>query len=510
MNAVIYARYSSHGQTEQSIEGQLHDAYAWAAQQEITVVGEYIDRALTGTKDARPDFLRMIADASRHQFEMVIVWKLDRFARNRYDSAIYKAKLKKQGVRVVSVKENITDTPEGIILEGLLESMAEYYSANLSQNVKRGQRETIAKGRFIGGVIPYGYNVSDGHLVINEKAAPNVRYVFEQYASGTSKKMLVEELNRRGVRNRNGLPVTINFFNRLFRNPVYTGRYYYHGEPIPGVAERIIDDEIFEKVQAKLSSTARAPAARKAKVDYLLQGKAFCGHCGAPMVGESGRNHAGIIYNYYACANKKKLHTCSKKNEKKDDLEFCIASQTREGILLPSQAARVARLVVAEYNREFSSSRINELEKAIAQLQREMEKLIDAMLSVPKAAQRSITARMESVGQQMEDMEADLARLRIASRLGITESDVCSWLHALSHGDPHDPAYQKKLIDTFIHSIYVYDDHMTILYNLPPTPSPTPKSSNFNPSASPENFKFEPGYIFVNGIFGYVFSKNIN
>ena len=129
MNAVIYARYSSHGQTEQSIEGQLHDNYAWAEQQGITVIGEYIDRALTGTKDQRPDFQRMIADAAKRQFELVIVWKLDRFARNRYDSAIYKARLKKYGVKVLSVKENITDSPEGIILEGLLESIPRHLCA---------------------------------------------------------------------------------------------------------------------------------------------------------------------------------------------------------------------------------------------------------------------------------------------------------------------------------------------------------------------------------------------
>ena len=169
MNAVIYARYSSHGQTEQSIEGQLRDNYAWAKQQGISVVGEYVDRARSGTKDTRPDFQRMIEDAAKKQFEMVIVWKLDRFARNRYDSAIYKARLKKFGVRVVSVKEAITDSPEGIILEGLLESMAEYYSANLAQNVRRGLRESIAKGNFCGGNIPYGYRVENKKLVIDDR-----------------------------------------------------------------------------------------------------------------------------------------------------------------------------------------------------------------------------------------------------------------------------------------------------------------------------------------------------
>jgi DNA invertase Pin-like site-specific DNA recombinase len=140
MNAVIYARYSSHSQNEQSIEGQLKDDYAYADQLGIKVVGEYIDKAQSGRTDARTDFQRLMEDAPKGHFKMVIVWKLDRFARNRYDSAIYKAKLKKYGIRVVSVKENITDSPEGIILEGLLESMAEYYSANLAQNIRRGHR----------------------------------------------------------------------------------------------------------------------------------------------------------------------------------------------------------------------------------------------------------------------------------------------------------------------------------------------------------------------------------
>ena len=161
------------------------------------MIGEYIDRALTGTKDSRPDFQRMIADAANEQFEMVIVWKLDRFARNRYDSAVYKAKLKKHGVRVVSVMERITDSPEGIILEGLLESMAEYYSANLSENTKRGKRETALKGHWNGGHPPFGYRLQDHKLVADEKTAPTVKYIFEQYAAGVSKQDLIAELERK-------------------------------------------------------------------------------------------------------------------------------------------------------------------------------------------------------------------------------------------------------------------------------------------------------------------------
>ena len=136
--AVIYARFSSHSQTEQSIEGQLRECYDFAKRNDVTIVGEYIDRALTGTSDKRPQFLKMIEDSKKKNFEYVLVYQLDRFARNRYDSANYKAKLKKNGVRVLSVKENITDDASGILVEGMLESMAEYYSAELSQKVKRG------------------------------------------------------------------------------------------------------------------------------------------------------------------------------------------------------------------------------------------------------------------------------------------------------------------------------------------------------------------------------------
>ena len=147
MNAVIYARYSCDRQTEQSIEGQLRECKAFAASEGINIIGEYIDRAISGTTANRPEFQRMIADSKYKTFQAVIVYKLDRFARNRYDSAMYKSKLKANGVRVLSAKEHITDSPEGIILEGLLEAMNEYYSAELSQKIKRGMRENAIKAR---------------------------------------------------------------------------------------------------------------------------------------------------------------------------------------------------------------------------------------------------------------------------------------------------------------------------------------------------------------------------
>jgi DNA invertase Pin-like site-specific DNA recombinase len=183
-NAVIYARYSSHNQNEQSIEGQLRICYEYAKRNGYTVIGEYIDRALTGKTDSRPDFQRMIDDSAKHQFQFVIVYKLDRFARNRYDSAVYKRKLKLNGVRVLSAEESIGDNPESIILEAVLEASAEYYSVDLSQKITRGMTDSAMKGGGVGGRVPVGYKSENKKLVLNPDTAPLVKWAFEQYAAG--------------------------------------------------------------------------------------------------------------------------------------------------------------------------------------------------------------------------------------------------------------------------------------------------------------------------------------
>ena len=466
MNAVIYARYSSYNQNEQSIEGQLHDAYDFAARNDYVVVGEYIDRAQSGRTDHRTDFQRMMQDAAKGQFQIVIVWKLDRFARNRYDSAINKSRLKKYGIRVVSVKENITDAPEGIILEGLLESMAEYYSANLSQNILRGQRETIANGRYCGGTIPYGYMAVNGKLVHNPSTAPAVRYLFSEYASGTPMKQIIDELNHRGYRGAKGGLLTYSSFYRALTNTVYIGKYRYKGEKIDGIAEPLIDADVFEKVGQMVKANGRAPAANKATVDYVLQGKAFCGMCGSRIVGESGKSHMGTIYHYYACAAKKKKHTCSKKNEKKELIEQFIVEQTLQYVLSQSRSREIAKAVVREYDKEFSSGSIAEQERSLRQLDQELNKLVDALIAAPKVTHARIYERMESLEAKKSSLETDLAKLRIAAELRISESEVLSWLHTFCNGDPEDPVFCRRIVDVFINSVYLYDDRLVVFYNI--------------------------------------------
>ena len=314
MNAVIYARYSSDNQREESIEGQLRECKEYADQNGITVVRTYIDRALSAKTDSRPQFQQMIHDSATHTFEAVLVWKLDRFSRNRYDSAHYKRILKNNRVHVVSVTEPISNTPEGIMLESLLEGMAEYYSAELAEKVSRGHKENALKAKFNGGPVPLGYRIdSEHHYQIDPATAPVVQEAFQRYAAGESIRSIIESLNARGIRNSRGNPFTKNSFQTLLKNRRYLGEYRYKDTVIPDAIPAIIDPECFDAVQRRCEIHRQAPAHNKADVHYLLTTKLFCGKCGALMFGESGTSATGRTYYYYKCANVKRRRGCNKR-----------------------------------------------------------------------------------------------------------------------------------------------------------------------------------------------------
>lgn len=512
VNAVLYARYSSHSQTEQSVEGQLRDGYAYAERENWNIVGVYVDRAISGRTDDRPDFQRMIADAARKQFTVVIVWKLDRFARNRFDSATYKAKLRKHGVRVVSVKENITDAPEGIILEGLLESMAEYYSANLSQNIKRGQRETTSKGLFCGGRVPTGYKNVNQHFVIDEKKGPAAHAVFVLYDEGNEVPAI-----RKIVRKEYGVDISENTIRKMLRNPVYIGKPMRNGQIVEGLADVLVEEDRFERIQKRLDANAKAPAAAKAEDPYLLSGKAFCGHCGARLIGESGKGRHGHVFRYYTCPNRKKVHTCDKTPEKKYFAEGYVVEQTIDYVLTPARMAYIARAVVEEYRKEFGADQIEDLEKRIAQVDRELDKLVDSIIALPKSAHSRIGARMEELEMQKADLEIDLAKLRIASGIQLTESEVLAWLRQFCVGDPDSVEFRQRIIDVFITSVFFYDDKIAIFYNvrdgkqvsyvdlvdaLEEKEKSEPCGSDLGGFGGAIGSKSEPLYLFVKGVFG--------
>ena len=468
MNAVIYARYSSHNQTEQSIEGQLRDCYSYAKREGLTVIGEYIDRALSGKTDDRPDFQRMIADASKKQFQRIIVWKLDRFTRNRYDSAMYKHKLKAYGVKVVSAIENIGDNPESILLEALLEASAEYYSEDLKVKIKRGMRESALKGTFVGGPLPFGYAVKEKRLTIDPVNAEYVQKIFAMYAGGEGSQAIINWLNAQGLRSGRGLPIGHSWLKAVLKNRKYIGEYTHDGIPVEGGCPAIVEPVLFDTVQRKIASMRRSGGGRaSAKMEYLLQGKLFCALCGSPVTGECGRSKNGSVYYYYACSKKKKLHECEKLNERKDFLEWYVVEQTMEYVLTPDRLEYIADAILAEYDKEFDMATVRDLERKIALAEGEIQKLMDRILATTneKMADR-YQARCEELDTKKTDMEIDLAKLRVAASIRYTREEIMAWLRQFCKGDLFDEPFRRRIIDVFINSIYLYDDKIVIYYNI--------------------------------------------
>ena len=248
--AVVYARYSSDNQTEQSIEGQLRVCQEYATRNNIIILDTYIDRAMTGTNDNRPDFQRMIRDSSKRQWDYVLVYKLDRFSRNKYEATNHKHTLKQNGVKVISATESIPDTPEGIILESLLEGMNQYYSAELSQKVKRGMRETRIKGNFQGGHLLYGYKVEEKKIYIDEEQAVIVQYLFEQYANGVHVDALLKELREKRITD-DGKPFTRSKVYGMLKNEKYIGICKHEDEIFDNIYPQIVPNNLFERVKEK-------------------------------------------------------------------------------------------------------------------------------------------------------------------------------------------------------------------------------------------------------------------
>ena len=268
MNAVIYARYSSDNQREESIEGQLRECKEYAVKNGMTILNTYIDRALSAKTDNRPEFQHMIKDSAKHLFDVVIVWKLDRFARNRYDSAHYKATLRKNGVKVLSATEAIATDSTGILLESLLEGYAEFYSAELAEKVVRGMTENALKCKYNGGSIPMGYAIDgEQHFQIDPASAPVVIEIFKLYSKGTSMQTLVNMLNERNIKSSRGGKITLNIVNHILKNRRYIGEYSYRDVIQPDAIPAIVPQELFDRVQERMAKNKKAPARHKAEDD---------------------------------------------------------------------------------------------------------------------------------------------------------------------------------------------------------------------------------------------------
>ena len=461
MTAVIYARYSTDSQREESIEGQIRECTAYAEKNGFTVVKHYIDRAISAKTDNRPQFQQMIKDSERGIFDIIIVWKLDRFARKRYDSARYKTQLKRNGVKLVSATEVISAGPEGIILESVLEGYAEYYSADLSEKVVRGMTENALKGLYNGGTIPFGYMIDETrHYQPDPLLAPYVEQTFQKYADGATMTDLRDWLKAHNIKNSMGGEMSYNTIQRMLSNRRYIGELRLRDVVQPNAIPALVSEDLFNKVQEKLVKNKKAPARHKAEESYLLTTKLYCGKCGALMFGESGVSHTGKMYTYYKCAAAKKKKTCDKKAVRKQWLEDLVVNETMKLVEDDASMNAIIAKVMELQNQESTDSPI--YEKQLKETELGITNMLNAIQMGILTS--STKERLEALEDQRKELQARIAEERLA-KPKMKEEFVRFWLLRFRKLDMTQPEQRQALVDTFINAIYLYDDKVLITFN---------------------------------------------
>ena len=452
-NVVVYARFSSHSQTEQSIEGQLKVCKEYAERNNYRIIHEYIDRAMSGTSDKRPEFQKMIEDSKNRHFKYVLVYQLDRFARDRYDSATYKHKLKKNGVRVISAKENISADASGILMESVLEGMAEYYSAELAQKIKRGMEISAKKCKFIGGKRVFGFNITpEKDYVINEEEAYWVKYVFDSYLLRIQPIEIIETLKKHGIKTTSNKDFTHDSLFRLLGNRKYIGEYSCGNITIEHGIPQIIDDETFEKVSLIRKMKSERSISWSNQTQYCLTGKIYCAECGQPLIGDSCRGKMGKKYYYYTCINRKKKHTCKLPSFPKEELEKSVVESVKN-LMSDELIITIVDRAISKINKENSSiDQIKQLKKELKEIKIKIDKFTDLLIEDRNI--KLIMDKIDSLKLEEERISKLIYDLQ-SSDVSISREDVIKKLQQIRDYDYMQPNNIQLFIDSFVEAIYV-------------------------------------------------------
>lgn len=478
MNVVLYLRYSSKNQDEGSIDGQRDACMEFIKRKGYNFVREYIDREKTATSDNRPEFKKMLKDSNRGEFDAVLVYQFDRFARNRLESQMNKKLLKKNNVAVLSALEELPDDASKIIMEGMLETIAEYYSAELGQKVLRGMKTNANNFYYNGGSVPLGLKLEVAETIksssnskdkvkkrfaVDKEKAPIIKDIFERFSKGETMVEIYTHLNNMGIRTSLDKPFNKNSMRRLLENKKYIGIYTYDGVETPGVIEPIISVDLFNKVQDRLEKYRCNPGKQKARSDYLLTTKLFCGYCENMMVGLAGTSRDGTVHNYYTCKGKKSCN-CHKKNIIKKQIEDLVIEVARE-VLVDEEIPIIAKHIVKNAE-SHDNSDLKHLQNKLKDLDKQKERL---MISLKHSANEEVT---KTIVEEMTRVETE----RTDTLKGIKEEEknhicidydrVIFFLEEMRDGDVNDERYRQRLINSFINKVFLWDDKFIVTFNI--------------------------------------------
>ncbi len=495
--AVLYARFSSDNQREESIDAQLRAMREYCQRSKVVITGEYCDHAKSATTDDRPEFLKMIQASKTGDFNLVIVHKLDRFSRNRYDSAYYKRELKRNGVALVSVLENLDDSPESIILESVLEGMSEYYSRNLAREVMKGMRESALQCKAIGGQAPFGYKINPEtkRYEINEDEVDAVRMIFNRVLEGVGYNEIIHELNAMGFRTRSGKPFGKNSLHEILRNEKYHGVYIFNRAASKGIGGKrnnhaskpagemirieggvpaIVSEDVWNGVQAILKRRAKyRPSSNAGKETYLLTGKIICGECGASYTGVrhfAGRNKSKYVC--YQCSNRKRTASegCRNKEIRREYLETFVLHEIAR---LVFDAASIPKLVKAyeKYHKEFDREGADELrllESSVKSVTKKIDNIIAAVANTGSSALlQTLDALEKERGELYERIEA--VKRRSCAREVSEEMVREAYNRAREMYRSDSKELHRQLLQLYLDHVVVYREHVEVYLNTLPT-----------------------------------------
>ena len=517
--AALYARVSSDRQdVDLSVSAQLRALKDYAGANGYSVAREYVDEAESGLVADRPQFREMIEEGSKPKapFDVILVWKFSRFTRKREHAVAFKSMLRRKGIRVVSITEQAEDNATGRLLEGIIESVDEFYSENLAQEVVRGMREAASRGFFLASNAPFGYKrvkVSDGvkerpTLEVDPAAAPVVREIFEKSLWGSGLKEICKELNDRGVTNR-GKRWYKGTLHYVLRNEAYTGTAVWgrtsKGEKtqdpvrVEGAWPALVSRELFDEVQQAMRE--RAPKVRRpARVGsrFLLSGLLKCGVCGRPYSAQGAKSGQ---FAYYICGTlfREGAGTCSARYLNAPRLEAFVVEKIRERILTEETIVELVTLVAEEIDAMAGelAGRLEVIEAELGDVRKRLERLYEAIetseltLEVLSPRIMSLRHREEQLEAARDDAETQLEQRRV--ELPNTEEIVryvADFRDFLKEGTIPE---RKALIRNFVEGIEVVGDEATLTYTVP-----MPNDGVTSESASVLDFvKSGPPYLTV-------------